>query len=609
MWRYNPDPIDYYRQMYSLLAPADDASIASYIRTYKRRDRITYIIRLDRTRLLANKLRSICLRYSEIASGTMPWHALGDTKEGLENSFASGIKKLGRFLRQSKIPAWLSPFVMEDLKSALYDICLKNNAAIYYENGTQSALGSLSKYILQDINGLHHYIRNATVNDYRRVMAVPFANQTPRQLRSQLDAAEELDEQEADEKLLSEESGEVIMEFEDGYYWVLLRDHEEMELEGQAMRHCGTPEEGNYLISLRSPTPSGVKAHVTFEWAPQSMDGYYFDETNWGYIGEMKGRANTKPKAKYHPYIVELLRHPAIQVVVGGGYDPKNNFSLDDLKSEVRKELLTEKPGLAGFDKLQLPPQRFLQYLHTKFPEHKDIRIDTRIAGTKFLVAEYDAEAMLDLLSTIDQGITHYDWRAQDEARGSLNLFQKILRGDFWPEFPVSAIPYRDLIRKLPDPLRGAVEKDIIRYMKMQGISAEKRPLKHTDLPDYIRQAGNNAMSIGIEAGYIDEFDKALEHTHWECGSRVYVIPTDSSHKYILADPGTMLQYLSTPNQEPMDALTEDSVNAWRIDLPYGDPINYKAMQDTFMNYLLEEASPRLQYYLKKAKENKRRRF
>ena len=107
--------------------------------------------------------------------------------------------------------------------------------------------------------------------------------------------------------------------------------------EGKAMGHCGNvgAKEGDTILSLRDPKG---KAHLSFI-------------LNDGKLGEMKGRANTKPKPAFHPAIVELLKQDEVQYVIGGGYLPENNFSLDDLDDDVKAELLEEKPDLeSGID-------------------------------------------------------------------------------------------------------------------------------------------------------------------------------------------------------------------------------------------------------------------
>jgi hypothetical protein len=58
----------------------------------------------------------------------------------------------------------------------------------------------------------------------------------------------------------------------------------------------------------------------------------------------MKGKNNDKPVAKYHPYIIELLKLSIIKHVAGGGYKPENNFSLMDLTDEQLDDLKLKKP-------------------------------------------------------------------------------------------------------------------------------------------------------------------------------------------------------------------------------------------------------------------------
>lgn len=588
-WRYNPDPIDYYRQMYSPSAQVGDARIKNYIRSYQRRDRITYIIRLDRVAVLAEMLEDLSKRHQEVASpGTMPWHAKpGDTPESLKAEFAVVSKRFFRALRRSR--TGLEKLASLDIRNPKKYILVDGLGAAY-------SLQNLSKYIVDTINKFHHYIRNATINNYETVLDIHFGDQSPEELLEALDVAEEIDEEEADEKLIAQERGEVVISFSDGYYWTLLTDGDAMELEGQAMRHCGTPAEGNYLLSLRSPTETGVKAHVTFEWSPQIADDPTFDGDNWGYVGEMKGRANTKPKPKYHPYIVELLRHPAIRVVVGGGYDPKNNFSLDDLDEEVRKKLLSEKPGLRGFDKLRLPPRALLQYLHNKFPHLNEVTIDA--ANNKFILGEYDYDAMQDLLSRIHGGMQHNSWRVVEEARGGVELLKKILAGNFWPDYPSEHVPYSELIAALEEPLQGALRREINHYGEM---------------PDYVVGAGQAAMEAGVEAGLHNCFIEALKDTRWECGSRVYEDRTEKGVVYrILADPGKLIQYLSLNSEEdPTIEVTSDSTAEWtNCGGNYADPMDEEVTREVFQERILDDASPRLRRYLKQAKEGRQgRRF
>ena len=131
--------------------------------------------------------------------------------------------------------------------------------------------------------------------------------------------------------------GEELGEEWKGWEWIDLGKGY-CDKEARAMGHCGNTgaKPGDNILSLRDPKG---RAHLTFI-------------LNSGKLGEMKGRSNTKPKKAYHPAIVALLRNDEIDYVVGGGYMPENNFSLDDLDDETKESLLEDKPDLEhGMDK------------------------------------------------------------------------------------------------------------------------------------------------------------------------------------------------------------------------------------------------------------------
>jgi len=110
--------------------------------------------------------------------------------------------------------------------------------------------------------------------------------------------------------------------------------------EGAAMGHCGNVEgkrrTTDRILSLREVVQIGQhtfhQPHLTFI-------------INRGYLGEMKGRGNEKPHPRYHADIVELLKHPSIKGIVGGGYLPGNNFHWNDFKAEYQQEILKIKPN------------------------------------------------------------------------------------------------------------------------------------------------------------------------------------------------------------------------------------------------------------------------
>ena len=136
------------------------------------------------------------------------------------------------------------------------------------------------------------------------------------------------------------ENDDVIIRFPDGFAWLDLHTPADDE-EGEAMGHCGNRasyREDETILSLRKP----VKYQGKQWWYPVCtfiLDGN-------GRLGEMKGRANEKPQDRYHPYIIALLKTPRIKAIKGGGYDPENNFSLNDLTDAEKDSLAELNPNL-----------------------------------------------------------------------------------------------------------------------------------------------------------------------------------------------------------------------------------------------------------------------
>lgn len=136
----------------------------------------------------------------------------------------------------------------------------------------------------------------------------------------------------------------VWMQFPNGWAWFWLPRAYCSE-EQRAMGHCGnSPMEGAAnvsILSLREPKQAGAETlwypHLTF---------ILHGPGDRGSLGEMKGRGNDKPVAKYHPYIIALLKDPRIYGIVGGGYKPENNFALSDLTPEQRQEVAAANPAV-----------------------------------------------------------------------------------------------------------------------------------------------------------------------------------------------------------------------------------------------------------------------
>lgn len=126
-----------------------------------------------------------------------------------------------------------------------------------------------------------------------------------------------------------------IINFGNKGWWLL--DRETCRAEADAMGHCGNEGgiPGHRILSFRTQIDKETwKPHLTFIIGED------------GLLGEMKGRANEKPAKRYHPFIVELLKHDMVKGIVGGGYLPESNFSMDDLEPAQREELIELKPSL-----------------------------------------------------------------------------------------------------------------------------------------------------------------------------------------------------------------------------------------------------------------------
>ena len=132
----------------------------------------------------------------------------------------------------------------------------------------------------------------------------------------------------------------IIVQFPNGWAWWLM-DRGRDDAEGRCMGHCGTGESGSKLISLREPHK---EKGVTY-WEPHLT----FELDKDGHLRQTKGRSNSKPKAEYHPYIVELLKQPLIKGNRGGGYREETNFNTDDLTEEQRDEVSWDNPSVMGY--------------------------------------------------------------------------------------------------------------------------------------------------------------------------------------------------------------------------------------------------------------------
>ena len=138
---------------------------------------------------------------------------------------------------------------------------------------------------------------------------------------------------------LLDDKDEIIHTFSDGFMWVLRRSNT-CPKSRESMGHCATATKPNmYLLRL----VKGNSEFVTVDWDPKDK-----------FVVQLKGLNNKKPIAKYHPYIVWLIRNwgGIDRLMTDTGYLPNTNFQLGDLDPEVAAELIGNNPKIQNIEKV-----------------------------------------------------------------------------------------------------------------------------------------------------------------------------------------------------------------------------------------------------------------
>ncbi len=162
-----------------------------------------------------------------------------------------------------------------------------------------------------------------------------------------------------------------ILQCKDDYAWFDL-EKSYCDIEAKSMGHCGNAGGLGTILSLRKLIHTDKNQT---HWYPVAT----FILHDNGLLGEMKGRGNDKPSKKYHPYIIELLKHDIIKGIVGGGYKPQNNFNINDL--EDKEKLLKAKPELGT-----------IEYVYNKYGMTPEVlsRINIGLAQKDLPSVSYD---------------------------------------------------------------------------------------------------------------------------------------------------------------------------------------------------------------------------
>jgi hypothetical protein len=130
-----------------------------------------------------------------------------------------------------------------------------------------------------------------------------------------------------------DEKDKIIHKFNNGFYWVL-REDSRCEKSRQSMGHCATASRNDmYLFRLIK----NDEEFITADYDP-----------NEKYIIQLKGKANTKPKEIYYPYIIWLIADSGYidELRTNEGYIPETNFHLYDLNDEQLNYVISKNSNL-----------------------------------------------------------------------------------------------------------------------------------------------------------------------------------------------------------------------------------------------------------------------
>lgn len=207
---------------------------------------------------------------------------------------------------------------------------LENNNDL--EAGNRRDIDSEIIKTAKDLAGDYHYIldwlkgRNTLAPEHDQIN---FKTLTIQEAKSRSDEWHKKLKEIQGGKIEGEE-GEVVMTFPEGFYWIKIgKDY--CPKEASAMGHCGRAA-GTDLYSLRREQYPFVTAAV------RESDGV---------VTQMKGRANTKPKAQFHKYIIPFIlgSNPNIQQFKST-YAPETDFNINDLSDAELKQVVDKKPTL-----------------------------------------------------------------------------------------------------------------------------------------------------------------------------------------------------------------------------------------------------------------------
>jgi hypothetical protein len=291
------------------------------------------------------------------------------------------------------------------------------------------------------------------------------------------------------------EKNNVILDFRKdgiGFYWVDLNTNNSPE-ECERMGHCGRTNYGNTIYSLREVKKVGDKytsntSHLT---AAISNDGI---------IKQMKGSHNSKPDAKYFPYIVPLIMSDYVKGF-GSEYDSKNDFKLSDLGEDQIKMIYSKKPEL------------FNTYSGRKLLQKIGITANT---GPKTFILKIDID---DIDEYVKGDYTIRRYKNKEGRERKVGLFETIMSEDIFELYDSDGYEgdWKDALDYYVDKTSEEKIWNMVReYAKKNEIDIEDLDLedaiKETDYDDI-----KTTLSSSFSDAHADDYYEHLRNTLKKC--------------------------------------------------------------------------------------------
>jgi len=259
----------------------------------------------------------------------------------LSERFYNRIKELSGILTENKNEKLVKIGFSEDFATYLnevggkYALVLGDWSVKQYAKDHNINKNNI-KEIFPEVNqdSVIEYVKNneTTVNTIMEWLKYPNRPQVDlkqiKNLEEALDKAIEWHQTLEASGKIDDESGEIIKQYPEGYYWIDLQTNSSPE-EGAAMGHCGTDRAATTLFSLRNSKTK--EPHVTMAY-----------NRNSGKITQVKGKQNKKPVEKYMKFVIDLIK----QMKSEGnfkGFAWSYPVHGPDLSLEDQKSLFTPK--------------------------------------------------------------------------------------------------------------------------------------------------------------------------------------------------------------------------------------------------------------------------